>query len=299
MVGLRGIWRLARKAIALNREAYSAWAQRRKRGPHPPEYWAKLPSTVFDEHRPVFVLSTGRCGTALLTRIFDRIPGVLCYHAPQPELVYSERRAYEEGREQFESYVTAIRVARFELLADAVRRGQRYVETNYRITFFAPHLRELFCGARFVHLVRHPGSFTRSGVRCGFYQGQYTDLGRIRPTEGRAAHAWPDMTPIERCAWLWNETNRFIERFKASGGKGEVITVRSEELFADPAAMQGILEHCYLPRPEPGEIESWIEDRVNQSKGGAVSDPYTRWPEERKEQVRRWVTLAEGYGYTV
>lgn len=299
MIGPRDLWRLAKKAVALNRDAYTAWAQRRRHGPHPPEFWDNLPSEIFDRHRPVFVLSTGRCGTALLTMIFDRIPGVLSHHAPQPELVYSERRAYEEGLEEFDAYVTAIRVARFELLADAARRRQRYVETNYRITFFAPHLRELFSHARFVHLVRHPGTFARSGVRCDFYKGQYTDLGRIRPTEGKAAAAWPEMSPIERCAWLWNETNQFIERFKSEGREKDVITIRSEELFSDPAATQAILEHCDLPRPEAHRIERWIEKRVNRSKGDGPSEPYARWPEDRKDQVRRWVTLAEGYSYSV
>jgi len=157
----------------------------------PADYWEELPDRVLNQQAPVFFLSTGRCGTALLTQVFDRLPGVLCHHAPRPELLYAERLAYESCPDQFEAFRTAVLAARFELMADCLVRGRRYVETNYRVTFFAPHLRSLFPRAKFVHLVRHPGDFVTSAVRGRYYLGQYTDIGRIRPVNRAAPSAGP------------------------------------------------------------------------------------------------------------
>jgi hypothetical protein len=290
-------FRLLKKWWRLNRRAWTDFRERRSFRRRDPEYWRGLPERVFHESAPVFFLSTGRCGTALMTEILNRIPGAVCFHAPHPELVYSERKAYEEGLEKFEAYKTAVRAARFELIAEYVVREKVYIETNFRITFFAPHLYDLFPKSRFVHLVRHPGAFVRSAVRRGYYEGGYTDIGRIRPLDGPARDAWPGMSPFERAAWLWNETNLYIERFKESADPERVLTVKAEDLFTDPDAALSIIRHCGLAEPDRNRISKWIVRPVNAQVDGGDLPGYNDWGENMKTQVRRWATAAERYGY--
>lgn len=291
------ILRLAKKLFELNRRAYVSYKERREFLRKPPDYWSRFPQLVLQEHAPVFFVSTGRCGTALVTKILEEIPGVACFHAPAPELLYSERKAYEEGLEKPEAYQIAVRAARFELVAECEIRGRTYVETSFRCTFFAPHLYELFPRSRFVHLVRHPGAFVRSGVRRRYYEGQYTDIGRIIPLRGPAAERWAEMTTFERNAWLWNETNEFIELFKEGRDRERILTVKAEDLFSDPDMALKIIEHCGLPAPPRKRIARWIRRPINAQLDDSNLPPYEDWDGTLKQEVRRWVTCAERYGY--
>jgi len=289
---LRELW-------ALNRDAIRAHRERRRALSQPPALWADLPRRVFEEHEPVFVLSTGRCGTRLLTDVFELADGVICHHAPQPELWYAERLAYERGLEEFEAFATAIRACRFELVADCVIRGRRYIETNQRITFFAPHLNAVFPRARFIHLVRHPAAFVRSGVIRRFYTGQRTDVGRIVPVRGDALERWPAMSSVERCAWLWSETNRFIEDFKPRCDPARVLTVKAEDLFAGPAAAASVFAFCGLPAPAEPRLRRRLLRPVNASAPDNGLPAYAEWPAERQQELRRWAPDAARYGYAL
>lgn len=291
--------RLVSKMISLNIDAYQQYQERRNYLRFAPEYWENLPDLVFQKHEPVFFLSTGRCGTKLLANIFNSFDDILCYHAPQPELLFSDRMAFEEGKEQFEAYKLAIRAARFELVADCIVRKRRYFETNYRTTFFAPHLAELFPRARFVHLVRHPGSFVRSAICGRYYEGQYSDIGRIRPVEGQAARQWPAMTQFERCAWLWNTTNDFIEAFKKTTDSHRTRTFLAEDIFDEPTAIAELLDFCSLPSLSKAKLGKWQRQVTNSNPRTQRLSPYDVWHERDKQDVRRWTPLIEQYGYTL
>jgi hypothetical protein len=49
--------------------------------------------------RPVFVLSTGRCGTQWLTELLRCDPAMWVNHSDYPELIRHSRLAYERYRE--------------------------------------------------------------------------------------------------------------------------------------------------------------------------------------------------------
>jgi hypothetical protein len=59
---------------------------------------ADIYQLVHQEYAPCFVLSTGRCGTQLLTTLFELHPKVDAHHEPAPELVYFGKYAYEHPR---------------------------------------------------------------------------------------------------------------------------------------------------------------------------------------------------------
>ena len=57
--------------------------------------YGSLPQEVFEKSEPVFVLSTGRCGTKLLTKLFETSVSWPVHHEPQPMMNYASRYAYE------------------------------------------------------------------------------------------------------------------------------------------------------------------------------------------------------------
>lgn len=296
MKRLTNLWRQARKILEINLEIYRSHKERVAFDDGNID-WTDFPRQLFEEHEPVFVLSTGRCGTALITRVFQEIPGVLAIYGAQPELSEIVRGAYAEGLEKFEAYKMAISAARFELVAEAQLRGRRYVETNNRSTFFAPHLAELFPKARFLHFVRHPGDFVRSAIRRKYYEGHFFDMGRITPARGRAAEQWSKMSQYEHCAWLWNETNQYIETFKSGSGKGKVLTVLAEDLFSQVQTTLQILDFLDLPRLPESLIAKWLGNPVNQQTGGPTLNRFRNWGAEQISDVERWAPLAAKYGY--
>ena len=75
-----------------------------------------LPMSLPGE-RAIFVLL--RCGTELLTNLFDATSGVACNHNEAPELIHSSVLAWRKGQEDFDAYVEAVRAGRFELMAEA------------------------------------------------------------------------------------------------------------------------------------------------------------------------------------
>lgn len=266
----------------------------------PPEFWHNFTDNVLEQAEPTFVLSTGRCGTKLLTEAFETLPGVICQHTPTPELLYESRLAYEAGEQGKEMRRSAIRGARFELIAEAYLRERRYLETNNRVTFFAGELAEIFPRSRFVHVVRHPVDFVRSGARRDYYRGCYGDIGRIRPTSGEWLTAWDTLGDIGRIGWLWNETNAFIENVKRSLPAERCLMVKAEELFRDPEVLLGIGEHAGLTTlPDRGRVLSLLSQPVNPSVEPEEIAAFETWSEEEKQTLRRVAPLAENYDYAL
>jgi hypothetical protein len=105
------------------------------------------------------------------------------------------------------------------------------------------------------------------------------------------------MSSFERAAWLWNETNLYIERFKDTIAPDRMLTVKAEDLFRDPKAAISIAQHCGLPKPNRDTVYKCIRRPVNAYSGTSSLAPYAEWDEKLKEDVRRWVTCEDRYGY--
>src|SRR5210317_2054621 len=195
-----------------------------------------LPQHIFDESEPIFVLSTGRVGTMLLTRLFELEKGLHIEHEALPEMLYTGKLAYENPS-NIEFTKGAFMAGRYEAIRDCQLQNLRYVETNNRLTFFAPAMAALFPNAKFIHLLRHPDSFVSSGIQRNWYTGKtITDEGRIQPPSDAGAE-----TTQDKIAWLGNTTNAFIDDFKEGAGKDRTLTVRSEDLFSNVEEAQRIL----------------------------------------------------------
>lgn len=249
---------------------------------------------------PVFVLSTGRTGTALLSELLLLAGGADVHHAPRPELVRVSRRAYEEIGGNLDLFVEVFKTAREELVLESVRHGRRYVETNNRVTFLAPAAAVAFPEARFVHLTRHPATFVRSGIRRNWYGGgHHHDIGRIVPVgDDPAVALWEGWGPVAKIAWLWNETNRFIADFLAGVPVERQVFARSEDMFGDVATARTLLEFCGVAPPGDETIAARIRTPVNVQKTGDFPD-YESWSGDERRTLREIAVLAEPFGYDI
>ncbi|SMO83127.1 sulfotransferase family protein [Gracilimonas mengyeensis] len=231
---------------------------------------SEIYSKVHSKAGPVFVLSTGRCGTKLLTQILTENKQLEVHHEPYPTFTWHCKYAFENHANKPETVRMMFDVARYELIRDAYLNKKTYVETNNRITFFAHQLAELYPHARFVHLIREPVSFVKSGLSRNWYSGkEIYDEGRITDTEN--PDTWGSYSQAEKIAWLWKATNSFIEDFKK---EQEVFTLYSRQLFSDPTAVNELLEFLELPHLTSTTLQKHQATPVNKNKKDlTLSDP--------------------------
>jgi hypothetical protein len=227
-----------------------------------------LPEDVLANAAPVFVLSTGRVGTMLLTRLFELENGLHIEHEALPEMLYTGKLAYADPS-NIEFTKGAFMAGRYEAIRDCQLQNLRYVETNNRLTFFAPAMAALFPNAKFIHLLRHPDSFVSSGIQRNWYTGKtITDEGRIAPAKDLGIERQED-----KIAWLWNATNAFIDDFKAGAGKDRTLTVRSEDLFSNAEEAERILNWLNF-KADKTSIQKVLNTPVNSSRKKKTPQEY-------------------------
>jgi len=292
MSGVSQWIRRAKKLYDLNRDeirrARGRW-QRRTVDDH-----FTLADEVHSEAKCYFVLSTGRCGTAFLTELLRLSPEIDCHHAPSPELVLHSRLAYEAVDPTSETFALGVDMARYEMIRDAYLTERTFVETNNRITFLAPALERVYARAKFIHLVRHPAAVVRSGIRREYYSGRNPhDAGHLLPRDNTP---WDEMTQLERVAWLWNETNAFIERFKGRLDKDRIFFLRAEDLFRSAETAMDVFRFLDVSVPSVHPIRRLLRRPVNVQHEGSFPE-YAQWSVEEKGELSRWAHLAEKYGY--
>lgn len=247
----------------------------------------------------VFVLSTGRCGTRLITNILSASPRLRVEHNPKPELEYVSSVIHRDNvcREALKIGVLA---ARFDLFfLDTLLRGKIYVETNNRISFFAPALAELLPNSKFIHLVRNPADFVRSGMRRGYYTQDVVQYQRL---DGSCHFTWNAFSRMEKVAWEWNEINLKIEDFKTDVDANRVLTVNSECLYKESATTFSIFDFIGVKNPFSGQsgckaLKKMLAKPVNKQEKG-MFPKYSDWSETDKRAFQRIVTLASKYGYS-
>jgi len=192
--------------------------------------YTKLYDQVHQAASPIFVLSTGRCGTALLTEVLDTKADLKIVHNPFPEPTYHANWAYHNQFIEPTSVSAVVDAMRYDEIRNAFVGQKKYIETNNRITFFAYALAELYPSSKFIHIYRDANKFVRSGVNRNWYSKQIiTDEGRLMPDDSNSL--WLNYSQVEKIAWLWQTTNKFIETFKSTIDSSRVLTVASEDLF--------------------------------------------------------------------
>ncbi len=219
-----------------------------------------LPERIQAQASPIFVLSTGRAGTQFISRLMASVDGLHCEHEAQPELLYTSRWAYEHYG-QDDLLAAAFLAARYEHIRNAYFEKKRYLETNNRMSFIASGIAKSFPRAVFIHVMRHPKAFVKSGMLRAWYTGEHlTDAGRIHPQN---ADNW---LREEKIAWLWNETNQKILDFGKKIGPERFISFKSEALFSEPESVKRLFNFLKIPYPGNEYVLSQQAKPANISK---------------------------------
>jgi len=278
----------------------------------PPQAWGLAlqrkilrlrPISAFDDHYPIiFVLSTGRVGTQTLAALLRLNKNLLVFHEPTPILYGLSQHAYwHEDHPIAHSVLNeAVYCARSELWQQALLSRYGYVETSPQLTFLAPILLELHPRARFIHLVRHPYAVVRSGIRRGWYLNHPSDRTRLTPkTDDSVSDIWDELPQLEKIAWLWTETNRWIMTFMETVSFRQKLLIRSESLFA---AEESTLEELYRfangAPPPPKKIHRILGRKLNAQRTGHFPPPHD-WDDAMRKDVGHWVgDVAKSLGYS-
>lgn len=250
----------------------------------------QLYNLVHQEYEPIFVLSTGRCGTAFLTHLLHSNKSIEALHEPEPEFFYHTILAHKEYPTNTEKVKAVFDVARYELIRNVFINEKKYVETNNRVTFFANQIAELYPKSKFIHLVRNPESFIKSGLGRNWYSGNSLyDEGRIT----NDADSWKSFSQIEKIAWLWNETNSFAEEFKNTISKDRFLFLKAEDLFKNTAHQLSVFDFVGVSKPSVTKLKRITAIKVNEGKSSLVS---TEQIQKIKEEVLK-LELRKKYNY--
>jgi hypothetical protein len=207
-----------------------------------------------------FIVSSGRSGTAMLTKALGQAQGVTIeheymVHVVQPLAVRRYQRLVDSTTAQ-------------NILATTHGAAAIYAETplwgdsSNKLSWLIPELAALFPEARFIHLVRDgrkvaSSYFHKLGAEC--YDDRSTDVlaahladpSHVPAPPPEKKYWWPQpkagerlaeefhgFGQFERIAWHWAEINRVIfEDLKALPAERKLF-VRLEDLRDDPLAVR-------------------------------------------------------------
>ena len=255
---------------------------------------------------PVFFLSTGRCGTKWFSTLFEKNPELMVLHEPIPNMAVQGKKVYEILRNtnftlqsSMNQLITELFwTGREQFIRYSCKSEKRLIETNNSISFFAPVIADIIPHAKFVHLYRHPGEYVRSAVRREHYSlGNSENIKRLEPIEGDSHfRIWGMMSQLQKSAWLWNETNEFIEKFKNEVDKKRIYTFNFNKLgFGE---VQDLLTFLEITMPD-NLIKSHLGRKENVQSTGEFPK-YAQWTDGQKKQlIAICGTLADKYGYNL
>lgn len=225
--------------------------------------------------RPVFILSTGRTGTDLFTRLFNEaVPDAWSLHEPSPAFRRRGQQLLSRESTRFErSYFKVPRSIRH-----SKRQEKLYVETNYHLFACIPLIRKSFPDAFIVHIIRDG----REVVSSWLNKWRYITNDHITPFHiplHPDQENWEDWDPLQRNAWYWRTVQELVEH------EGVDLTLRFEEIFkGDRQAVYTLLDALEdRVTYDPKKVQALLTEKVNSSPRDFFP-PYAEWPEHWKER---------------
>ena len=237
--------------------------------------------------------------------LFKNCSILKAHHEAFPNLMYFNNYAFHNQNKK-ETLSKMIDSSRMELILDAYINDKIFVESNQSLTFYANQLNDLFPNSRFVHIVRHPGDFVRSARMKGWHANDSIwESGRIKMEN---LNEWQLLTQIEKLAWVWKETNQFIEKFKMTIPASKIQTYKVEDLFQKTESVKSLLQFMKADVLTDQQISSIQKTKINDLFIGnnepgnmrKVSNypKYNEWSETDKDLLKKYCLPYANLYYT-
>lgn len=249
----------------------------------------------------VFVLSTGRVGSMTLARLLELTPNIRVLHEPSPKLFMLSKANYHNNLEALEFSKSIFWTVREELINEALKIGQGYVETSPQATFFAPVIQKAIPSVKFIHLVRHPADIVISGMRRNWFGGHPSDKTRITPRDNsKFYHDWSNMSQFKKNAWLWTETNDWILNFLKTVPNNQQLMVTAEDLYnRNFDSIKAVFNFVGADIPSEKKVNRVLSKKHNQQTKGDFPS-FTNWTPEMIDELRMISgDLASALGYEI
>lgn len=256
-------------------------------------------------YTPVFILNTGRSGSALLQDVFNVFPDINAHHEAAPNLFLLSNFAFQ-NQDKEEVLLKIFEAGRMELLLEARVSNKIYLETNQCLVFYIHQIIKLFPKAKFIHLTRHPGDFVRSAIRKGWHKNNSVwEMGRIKMQN---SEMWSQLNHIEKLGWVWEETHNFIENFKIKN-PDNCYTIRLEDLVSSFDIFNSMMDFIGKKNTL---IQTDFKEIFDKKRNELIINPnepenmfkiqdypkYNNWSNVDKESLKRFVNNnARVYNY--
>lgn len=217
---------------------------------------------------PVFIVSSGRSGTAMMVKALAAAEGVSIVHEHavqevQPLAVRRYQGLADEREAKSilaKTHGTAIRNAQTRLWGDS----------SNKLSWLIPDLMDLFPDALFIHLVRDgrkvaSSYFHKLADECyddrstailadflaGKTQGAPPPEKKFWWPQPKPGEPWakdfPRFNQFQRIAWHWSEINRVILRDLKDVPESRRIFIRLEDLRAQPSTVTSLMGFLGIP----------------------------------------------------
>jgi len=256
--------------------------------------------TLERDHPMLFVLSTGRSGSAMLARLLGVSSSICAVHELQPHLFRLRRVIYESQAWEDPQIIRWVlfgdRLAKYR---DAQKRGQIIVDSSPFLSFFPLVLQREFPLARFLFVHRDPREFVRSGMRRGWYDRHPNDLFRLVPSRNaEEAAAWTSWSRFEKICWLWKEYNEVILELVSRLPESHVVVSASASIWSDPVAVTSSVAKM-MEAEVPADEMLWgtVTDPLNAQVNGdfPTAEHWTNTQHATLEQIAGATMAKLGY----
>ncbi len=253
---------------------------------------------IFNQ-RTVFILSTGRCGTKWLTELLKQSEHITVEHDPVPKVYFQSQFIYKKQLDK-DSIFASFLHARYDYLYHAYCVGKPYVETNNRMTFYANAIADKLPNSYFVHIIRHPYEFIRSGMRRSWYMNLNSELnGHISPGPDEQAYSqWSDYSREQKIAWLWMQTNEIIEQLKENISPERFLTIKSSEMFTNESLVIKLLDYIGVDDIEHVQLDFQKHQKMVVNKQDSGDYPkLADWDDKTRSDIKLILEGTELYGF--
>jgi hypothetical protein len=190
--------------------------------------------------KTVFLITPGRSGTKSLVKWCAKNTEMLCYHAPKPWLAtigyLFHRKLISSDAARYAFYVS-----REKYLKQAFEYNKVLLDGDCKNLPLLKEISDLMPNSSFIHLVRNPESFVKSGISRGYYKDVPSQIwGHLEERVGNAAISFKRQ--VEKIAWFWNEANKIAESIKAEVGPKRAVTIVSDKMFMRPKIIAEALD---------------------------------------------------------